>query len=102
MRAAELLRRIPYLWRYSDHFGPRFPGSGTYWETRYSGGGNSGAGSYGQLAEFKAEVINDFVISKGISSIIEFGCGDGNQLLLARYPRYTGLDVSKVALARCI
>jgi hypothetical protein len=32
----------------------------TYWEQRYKSGGNSGAGSYGKLASFKGEIINDF------------------------------------------
>lgn len=32
---------------------------------------------------------------------MEFGCGDGNQLSLARYPRYTGFDISEHALQRC-
>ncbi len=78
-----------------------FPGSELYWEARYSEGGNSGAGSYERLAEFKAEVINAFVAEQGITSVIELGCGDGNQLGLARYPEYQGLDVSEAALARC-
>jgi ubiquitin C len=36
-----------------------FPGSGSFWETVYREGGTSGPGSYGRLAEFKAEVLND-------------------------------------------
>lgn len=65
-------------------------------------GGNSGAGSYGQLADFKAEVLNAFVAEQGVTSVVEFGCGDGNQLCLAKYPRYLGLDVSKAAVRRCM
>ena len=61
----------------------------------------SGAGSYGVLSEFKAEILNSFVISHSIGSVIEFGCGDGNQLQLAAYPSYLGLDVSKTAIDRC-
>jgi SAM-dependent methyltransferase len=72
-----------------------------YWETRYRKGGDSGSGSYGRLAEFKAEVINDFVRQHAIESVVEFGCGDGNQLALARYPSYIGVDVSEAALERC-
>jgi SAM-dependent methyltransferase len=72
-----------------------------YWERRYRAGLTSGAGSYGLLSEFKAEVLNEFVTSHDIRSVIEFGCGDGNQLELARYPRYLGLDVSKTAIDRC-
>lgn len=32
----------------------RFSGSASYWENRYVRGGNSGAGSYNRLSEFKA------------------------------------------------
>ncbi len=75
--------------------------SSQYWEDRYSGGGNSGAGSYGRLAEFKAETINKFVQGHSVRSVIEFGSGDGAQLELARYPAYTGVDISSRALELC-
>lgn len=78
-----------------------FPGSGNYWEERYRQGGTSGSGSYNRLALFKAEVLNDFVAKNSIGSVIEFGCGDGNQLKLAAYPNYIGLDVSKKAIQMC-
>lgn len=57
-----------------------------YWESRYATGGTSGPGSSGKLAEFKAEVLNSFVRRDNVLSVIEFGCGDGNQLSLASYP----------------
>lgn len=79
-----------------------FQDSESYWKSRYKAGGNSGDGSYHQLAEFKAEILNTFVLENGISSVIEYGCGDGNQLGLARYPKYTGFDVSPNALSRCL
>jgi SAM-dependent methyltransferase len=72
-----------------------------YWANRYESGGNSGPGSYGDLAKFKASTLNEFVRSKGITSVIEFGSGDGNQLTLAEYPRYVGYDVSSVAVKTC-
>ncbi len=78
-----------------------FVGSQKYWELRYASGGNSGPGSYGRLAHFKADVINSFVINKEVASVIEFGCGDGNQLGLALYRCYTGLDVSLSAIEIC-
>lgn len=78
-----------------------FPGSKKYWEDRYSVGGNSGAGSYNKLALFKAEVVNNFVAEHDVNSVIEFGCGDGNQLKLAEYPYYTGFDVSETAVLLC-
>jgi SAM-dependent methyltransferase len=79
-----------------------FAGSRRYWEDRYASGGNSGAGSYSKLAEFKAEVLNSFIVANRIGSVIEFGCGDGNQLLLAKYPTYTGFDVSATAVEICL
>ena len=78
-----------------------FSGSADYWERRYVSGGTSGHGSYGRLAEFKAEVVNNFIREHGVKSIIELGCGDGNQLNLAKYPAYIGLDISAKAVAMC-
>gem|GEM_PF-3504595 len=78
-----------------------FHQSSQYWDDRYRLKGNSGAGSYGRLADFKAKVINDFVRQEKIQSVIEFGCGDGNQLSLSHYPHYMGFDVSEHALQLC-
>lgn len=78
-----------------------FPGSEAYWEKRYKAGGNSGAGSHNELARFKTEVLNALVAEHGIGSVIEYGCGDGNQLKLANYPRYLGFDVSAEAVRLC-
>lgn len=78
-----------------------FPGSARYWEQRYLAGGNSGAGSYGRLADWKADVVNGFVAENAVRQVIEHGFGDGNQLRLARYPDYLGLDVSHTAIALC-
>jgi SAM-dependent methyltransferase len=75
--------------------------SGDYWETRYRLGMSSGCGSSGELARFKADVLNNFVREHGVRSVIEFGCGDGQQLALAQYPRYLGLDVSRTAISLC-
>lgn len=79
----------------------RYPGSKAYWEMRYARGGHSGAGSSGRLAAYKAETVNRFVRQHNIRSVTEFGCGDGQQLQLAEYPAYTGLDISKTAVVRC-
>ncbi len=105
------LRKVPlvytlvrpvYRWMTGEaHRAPEFTGSSAYWERRYARGGNSGAGSYGKFAKFKAELINAFVAEKGIQSVVEFGCGDGNQLRLARYPSYAGFDVSATAINTC-
>lgn len=78
-----------------------FESSARYWEARYQNGGNSGAGSYGKLAEYKASFINDFISTQHIHSVIEWGCGDGNQLSLLKIPYYVGVDVSNTALTKC-
>jgi len=107
----EIIKRIPILgdlakWIYRRLPGrgrnpEPFPGSAAYWEKRYSAGGNSGVGSYAIFAEFKAEVLNGFVASQQVRTVIDFGCGDGNQLTIAKYPAYLGLDVSSTAISQC-
>ncbi len=78
-----------------------FKTSSQYWHDRYEAGKNSGVGSYGLFAKFKADVLNDFVKKNDINTVIEFGCGDGNQLHLAHYKQYTGFDISEKALELC-
>lgn len=75
-----------------------FSTSASYWEDRYRSGGTSGSGSYDRLAVFKAEVLNEFVLRNHIQSVTEFGSGDGAQLDLATYPKYTGVDISWAVL----
>ncbi|MBL9047138.1 MAG: class I SAM-dependent methyltransferase [Tabrizicola sp.] len=75
--------------------------SAAYWKKRYQQGRNSGAGSYGRLAEYKADFINRLVIAEDIRSVIEFGSGDGNQAAMFTFPNYTGIDVSPDAVAAC-
>ncbi len=78
-----------------------FRSSASYWESEYAKGRTSGPGSYGDLGHGKAEFLNAFVRDHRVSSIIEFGCGDGHQLSLANYPCYIGLDVSPAAIGLC-
>jgi len=73
-----------------------------YWEEHYQAGGNSGSGSYGILAEWKAKIINGFLESHHVESVIDFGCGDGNQISLIHYPKYLGLDVSLKSIELCL
>jgi SAM-dependent methyltransferase len=94
MAGPGLVRVRRYLSRHT------FSGSRRYWEHHYARGGTSGEGSAGARARFKAEVLNDFVTRHGVGSVVEFGCGDGQQLALASYPRYLGLDVSPTVLRR--
>jgi SAM-dependent methyltransferase len=79
----------------------RLESSAQYWEDRYGRGGNSGSGSYGRLALFKAEIINKFISDNDIHTVVEFGCGDGAQLKHADYQHYTGVDVSWRAVELC-
>lgn len=100
------VRRIPAIYIlvgkiYTKLCAKRFSGSESYWIKRYKKGGNSGAGSYNNLSVFKSEVLNDFVRKHDIKSVVEYGCGDGNQLKLATYRNYLGFDVSPEALSIC-
>jgi hypothetical protein len=73
-----------------------------YWENRYKVGGNSGNGSYGENADYKAGVINNYINKFGIKTISDFGCGDGNQInLLKGFDEYMGYDISSYALYLC-
>ena len=74
-----------------------------YWNARYVKGENSGSGSYDELAQFKADVINDFVEKNHIKSIVDYGVGDGNQLKLFNTENliYTGIDVSEFIISKC-
>jgi len=103
----EIVKKIPVLgpfirniYRLLKPLKP-FSNSESYWENRYMSGGTSGAGSFGKLARYKAEIINGFVCKHNIKSVIEHGCGDGNQLKLAKYKFYTGFDVSSAAISLC-
>ncbi len=54
---------------------------------------NSGSGSRGELALFKASFINDFIKEKNIKSIIDFGCGDLYNASLFEVKEYLGIDI---------
>lgn len=72
-----------------------------YWDNRYKNNGNSGNGSYGLLAKFKADIINNFIDKNNIHNIIEIGCGDGNQCELFNIDNYLGLDISPTIINYC-
>jgi hypothetical protein len=78
-----------------------FPGSTQYWEKNYAVGGTSGEGSYNKFAEFKSEIMNAFVRDNNVQTVLEWGCGDGNQLSYYKFPSYLGFDVSASAVAIC-
>jgi SAM-dependent methyltransferase len=78
-----------------------FRNSRQYWETRYRLGGHSGEGSRGEAQLYKTGIINQFVKDNAINSVIEFGCGDGQQLRTLHIPHYVGVDVSPTVLSTC-
>lgn len=75
--------------------------SSKYWEERYVNGGNSGNGSYGFLAEYKRDFLNQFIVENNINSLLEYGCGDCNQLSMIDCDEIIGVDVSKTAIDIC-
>ena len=75
--------------------------SRSFWERRYSDGGTSGPGSYGQCAEFKSATITKVLELHAVNSVIDFGCGDGNQIRELSGIQYSGIDVSADAVERC-
>jgi SAM-dependent methyltransferase len=74
-----------------------------YWELRYAIGGNSGEGLYGEICEAKAKakIINELLEKYSIEDVLEFGCGDGNQLRYYKIKNYLGLDLSPITIDRC-
>jgi hypothetical protein len=84
-----------------EKFGFDWQTSEEHFTKHYALGGDSGGGSRGRLALFKARVLNAFVDMNNVKSVIEFGCGDGYQLSLATYPQYMGLDVAPAAVDLC-
>jgi SAM-dependent methyltransferase len=102
MTARELVRPLPGVRRLSLlRQQLSFRNSAHFWERNYARGDTSGSGSYGPAAEGKAHFLNALVREHSVRSVVEFGCGDGNQLALATYPAYVGLDVSRTAIALC-
>jgi len=69
----------------------------SYWNSRYSSGGNSGYGSYGDQLAKKL----DWICPLDFDSITEMGCGDfnfGAHILLRHDATYTGMDISDVVV----
>jgi hypothetical protein len=104
----ELAKKVPLLRRFVGMMRrlrrktpENFTDSAEYWKRRYKAGGDSGDGSRGEYARFKAGVINRFAREREISTVVEYGCGDGSQLALADYPSYVGFEISTHALETC-
>ena len=78
-----------------------FTSSADYWENRYLAGEHSGNGSYGRLAEYKADFLNGLIARTETSTVLELGCGEGAQLALATYSNYVGVDIVEQAVELC-
>lgn len=71
----------------------------SYWDNRYSFGGDSGYGSYGEQLKKKL----DWICPLEFKTISELGCGDFNfgKSILERHPaEYIGYDISNVIVER--
>lgn len=79
-------------------------GSHAFWEQRYRAGGDSGAGSRGDAAKVKAACINQVIGRRDVASVVDWGCGDGQQMALYDLAgvAYVGVEVSPTALTRCL
>ena len=68
----------------------------SYWDGRYKSGGNSGWGSHdASSVNFKKDYINTWIDKFKSKTIVEFECGDGNQLsYFENYDKYYGHDIS--------
>jgi SAM-dependent methyltransferase len=84
-----------------DHLPSSYFDSNTYWNDRYVKGGNSGEGSYGPFAAFKGNILLQCIKDLSIQSIIDYGCGDGNQARYYTCNKYIGIDVSQKAIDLC-
>lgn len=70
-----------------------------YWRARYRAGGDSGAGSSGQLLQYKADFVNKFVDANAVKAVLDHGCGDGRLASkLDMVEQYIGYDVAHTAL----
>ena len=78
----------------------KFINSTQYWEDRYYYGGNSGSGSYYKNAAEKADYLNAKIVEFDIDTVIDIGCGDGNNLKLFKIQNYYGFDVSKTIISQ--
>lgn len=82
----------------------RPPKPESYWESRYREGRGSGRGSEGELGEWKAAFVNDFLRQHDLAiwNVIDWGCGDGQVLRQLELDdvTYVGVDVSPTIINR--
>lgn len=63
------------------------------WKKRYQNNGTSGAGSANYLKDFKVSFLNQFIKSKNINSVLDFGHGDLQIAKEIKVDNYTGIDI---------
>lgn len=76
-----------------------------FWERRYARGGNSGEGSRGAEAEWKADLVRAVVTANEVRSLLDYGAGDGYVAARLRLPpgcRYLGVEPSPSARALAV
>jgi len=97
-----ILSPIKPIYKIASFFYNRFIlKSDNYWENRYRLNLDSGSGSYGRLAIFKSNVINEIIQDYQIKNLVELGVGDGNNLKLYKgFDSYTGFDVSRTIIEK--
>ena len=72
-----------------------------YWKQRYSEyssrlfKGASGNGRLPFRVNYKSKVLNEIIVKYKISSIIDFGCGDGILASKLHIDRYDGLEIDE-------
>jgi hypothetical protein len=73
-----------------------------FWDRRYASGNHSGRGSQGVAGIAKARHVNKVVRQRGITSIIDWGVGDGEVMSHIQVDNltYIGVDISATALDR--
>jgi SAM-dependent methyltransferase len=72
-----------------------------YWDARYRAGGTSGAGSQGEEAAHKAELVQGVISERGVRSMLDLGCGDGVVAAAIFVASYVGYDPAPAALTAC-
>ena len=72
-----------------------------YWNERYQRGETSGKGSEGFNYEYKRDYINRVIEMYQFERIVDFGCGDGNQIHELNIQQYHGVDIAESSIQRC-
>jgi hypothetical protein len=74
----------------------------SHWNERYATNMElgSGHGSRGEIRDYKRDLIARAMQDHGLNSVIDLGCGDIEIIRELDIPRYRGIDLSDVVVAR--